>query len=222
MGQYELAHDMAQHATEHRQEADSERQESFRRKRREYEQQLSALGVASVEQAQEWIRKLCVSNGIPQPSDVYSKGDWKGLIWAKCNSFPQRDLLITKIPSMITTHLEKKKSWAEIDLPIDKRNAESVLFAFKRMLVNWEFPKGSVRVDTDDCSLKISEKVVLKAKVSDYVLQLRWCDGDCESWEELQTSVELETIRKAAQEKLDRAKGFAGIGNIGKGKRGPQ
>ncbi|MFV2062354.1 MAG: ATP-binding protein [Chloroflexota bacterium] len=51
--QYGLARELAVSATTHRHEADHERQESFRRKRREFEQQLAALGVANVAQAQQ-------------------------------------------------------------------------------------------------------------------------------------------------------------------------
>jgi uncharacterized protein YhaN len=50
--QYGLAQEMAQAATSQREEVDRERQETFRRKRREFESQLEALGVPDVEKAQ--------------------------------------------------------------------------------------------------------------------------------------------------------------------------
>ena len=170
----------------------------------------------SVEEAQEFIRKLCVSSGIPQPADIFPKGEYKGIIWAKCVTLSQRDVLIAKIRSSKGT--PEKKPWAKIDLPIDKRTAENVLFAFKRMLCDWEYPKQAVKVDTDTCTLKVLGKEILKAKVTDFTLQLQWCDGDWESWEELQSASEFDALQKKAQENLDRAKNFASIGGKGKGK----
>jgi len=51
--QYGLARELAHSATVQRQDADHERQEAFRRKRREFDQQLAALGVADVAQGQQ-------------------------------------------------------------------------------------------------------------------------------------------------------------------------
>ena len=50
--QYGLAQEMAVAATAQRQDVDRERQETFRRKRREFEQQLAAIGVPTVEAAE--------------------------------------------------------------------------------------------------------------------------------------------------------------------------
>ena len=58
--------------------------------------------------------------------------------------------------------------------------------------------------------------------LEDYALQLQWCDGKWESWEELQSSSELEGLRKSAQEKLDRAKTGGVGGGKGKGKADSQ
>ena len=112
-----------------------------------------------------------------------------------------------------------KKPWAQVDRPLDQRTAGSVLLAFKRMLVEWGYGKQQVKVDTDACTLQVDGKEILKAKVSDYTLQLQWSDGAWESWEDLQSSAEFDGLRKSAQEKLDRAKGFASTGTKGKGKK---
>ena len=114
---------------------------------------------------------MCVSVGIPQPADVFPKVDYRGIIWAKCTSLSQRDVLITKIRN--TVGEAEKKPWAKIDLPIDKRTAESALFAFKRMLVEWGYANKAIRVDTDLCVLKVLDKEILKAKVEDFSLKLQ-------------------------------------------------
>lgn len=170
----------------------------------------------SVEEAPEFIRKLCVFSGIPQPVDIFPKGEYKGILWAKCGTLSQRDVLIAKIRN--SKGPPENRPWAKIDLPIDKRTAENVLFAFKHMWCDWEYRKQSVKVDTDTCTLKVLGKEILKAKVTDFTLQLQWCDGDWEPWEEFQSASEFYALQKKAQENLDRATSFASIGGKGKGK----
>ena len=117
---------------------------------------------------------------------------------------------------------KENKTWAKIDLPIDMRTAESALFACKRMLVEWGYTNRAVKVDTNTCVLKIMDKEILAAKVENFNLKLEWCDGEWESWEELQTSTEFDTLCKDAQGKLTRAKQWATDGGKGKGRTDPE
>ena len=100
---------------------------------------------------------------------------------------------------------------------MDKRTAESVLFAFKRMLTEWNYAKESVKIDTDTCCLKVGGKEILKTRVENFVLQVQWMDGEWEHREELQTNDAFKTLRDSAQQKLDRAKD-AGSKGKAKGK----
>eukprot|EP00959_Pyramimonas_sp_CCMP1952_P375849 7872110-Pyramimonas_sp.AAC.1 len=45
--------------------------------------------------------------------------------------------------------------WARLDLPLGPRTAESALFAFKRMLLQWGYGK-KVEVDTGSRVLKVA------------------------------------------------------------------
>ena len=167
---------------------------------------------ASLDDARKWIQKLCSTHSIPQPAEIFAKGEYKGLAFAKCTSASQRELLISAVRQITTS--SGAKPWAKIDLPVDKRTAESVLFAFKRMLVEWNYDKAAIKIDTDTCSLKVGGTEVLRTRVENFTLHTQWCDGEWEQWEELQSAPELASLKTNAQEKLDRAR----VGGVGKGK----
>ena len=108
--------------------------------------------------------------------------------------------------------------WAKIVQPFDIRIAENTLFALKRMLVDWEYDKGCIHVDREARTLSVSGTRVLEVAVEDHILKMKWCDGEWEKWEDLQSAQELATIKKDTQEKLDRAKSSTSTGSKGKGK----
>eukprot|EP00972_Heterocapsa_arctica_P051057 7505817-Heterocapsa_arctica.AAC.1 len=54
--------------------------------------------------------------------------------------------------------------WARPDLPLEVRIPETVLFAFKRTLVEWGFARSIVRVDTDAANVKVGGELALSAK----------------------------------------------------------
>ena len=87
------------------------------------------------------------------------------------------------------------------------------------MFVERGFNKSCIFVDTDELMLKIGGKEVVQAKVKDFTLSLKWCDGKWESWQELQASSELSSITGDVQKQLSKAKDYGG----GKGKgKGPE
>jgi len=137
-----------------------------------------------------------------------------GIIFAKCTSTSHRDILIESIRN--APQSADSKPWANIDQPINVRTAESVLFAFKRMLVDWGskwgFNKNCVWVDRETRTLFAEGKEVMKTHVEDLVLKIRWCDGKWEGWSELQTATEFTALKSSAQEKLDRVKELKGKG----------
>ena len=145
------------------------------------------------EAARQWLIAQCTKSGMPEPIDIYSKGDFKGLIFARCLSCAQRDQPIASINNIPSSVFPK--TWARIDQPIDIRMAESALFAIKRMLVEWKFNKRCVRVDTDTKCLCVAGTLLVKATVENFALKLQWCDGKWEQWQALQGSAEHEKIK---------------------------
>ena len=98
---------------------------------------------SNLEQADAWVSKRCSEASVPKPVRTFLKSEvFGGVIFAKCASGSQRDALIEIIRN--TPQGANPKPWANIDQPINVRTAESVLFAFKFMLVDWGFGKQSV------------------------------------------------------------------------------
>ena len=163
--------------------------------------------VTSTEQAKEWLVKRCMDAGIPQPIEVFVKSEsFQGILFAKATSASHREGIIASVRNFRSD--VSPKPWAKIDQPIDVRTAESVLFAFKTLLVQWKYGKKEVYVDRAKCVLSVAGTEVLKAKVENYELKLTWCNGEWECWEDLQTAQELVALKSKAQETLDRAKHF--------------
>jgi len=172
------------------------------------------------EQAEAWFRKRCSETNTPLPREVYIKGDFKGLIFAKCSSVAHRDQVIAIVRNCPGGVFPKP--WAKVDQPFDIRTAESALSSIKRMLIDWGYNKSAVRVDTDTNTLKIMNKEVAKAEVNDFVLKLTWCDGEWAEWEELQNSEDYVKIQAVAKERLEKAKSSGSGDGKGKGKSFPQ
>ena len=85
------------------------------------------------------------------------------------------------------------------------------------MLVKqWGYNSGCVKYDPDAGTLSVANKEVLKVMVTDFELILQWTDGEWESWEALQSSEELSSIKSSAKINLQKAKEFTT--SKGKGK----
>jgi hypothetical protein len=168
----------------------------------------------TLEQAQEWLSKRCIDSGVPQPIETYCKStEFNGVLFAKCLSASHRDQTISAVRR--TNGASFPKPWAKIDQPLDIRTGENTLFAFKRMLVDWGYSKGCIFVDREARTLTVAGTKVLEVVVEENVLKMKWCNGEWESWEDLQAAQELADIQQKAQDTLNRAKGST---DKGKGK----
>ena len=76
-----------------------------------------------------------------------------------------------------------------------------------------------MEVVTGNMVLKVAGEEIMKADVTEYVLNVQWCSGDWERWEEFKNDQEFVDLTTNAQEKLDRAKDYADSSS-GKGKKG--
>lgn len=180
-------------------------------------------GNLTFEDAKKWLSKHCDNLKIPPPPEVYTKGEFVGLLFAKCASPTHRDTILASIRAASNAaYGNDQRTWAKIDRPFTLRTVESALLAMRRMLISWEYPKSLVQVDMNNSTLKVAGKEIAKVTVDSYNLQVQWMDGEWEKWEELQSSEEMATIQKAAKERLDKAKSFS-MGRKGMSKgQGPQ
>eukprot|EP00438_Fugacium_kawagutii_P006461 Skav224965 [mRNA] locus=scaffold3893:17080:25909:+ [translate_table: standard] len=135
-------------------------------------------GEATFESAKEWLTKHCQSYRIEPPAEIYTKGPYAGLIFAKCVSPTQRDSILSSIRTLHTSASSAPKTWAKVDKPLNARTVESTLMAMKRMLIEWEYPRSIIDIDLDAYTLSVGRKEIVKVSVDNFSLQLKWVDGE--------------------------------------------
>ena len=179
---------------------------------------LGGLGGLSKEEAQQWMKdKLEVAKG-PQPEDIYCKGDFKGLLFAKFATKVDRDKAVGKFRQAKLENLGEKV-WAKPDKPVEKRVPEMFLFGLKKTMVQtWGWNKFAVWVDEAELTLKAEGELVVTASVVEgsgsKKLVCDW-NGEWATWQQLQRSSELAQLLLKAEETLGKTSG-----NKGKGKNG--
>ncbi|CAE7476081.1 Cpox [Symbiodinium sp. CCMP2592] len=184
--------------------------------------------VSSLEEAKVWLNKHCVKSGLtpPGPMDVYTKGPFSNLIFVKCQSETHRDCFIQSTRDFSKLHRDSNRGevassqlFAKVDLPFEIRTVEGALYAMKKMLISWNFNALEIKYDIHIGVLAVGGREIVKVRVQDFSLKFEWCDGEWQTWEELQDSPEMADIASKAQTRLEKAKARAS--NKGKGK-GPE
>ena len=177
------------------------------------------------EAAQSWINAHCKQSGVTLPTEMFFKTEYVGVVFAKYTCDADRDKLISSIAALPKKQFAKgarnPNIWSRIDRPIDVRMAETCLFRMKRMLGDWGYSKSCIKVeadpDTERLTMKVAGKEVVQVDVKDLQLQVKWCDGEWETWDALQLSAELAQIKSECQGKLDKAKSYCQFKGKGKG-----
>jgi hypothetical protein len=169
---------------------------------------IGGLGAASSGQAAvEWVRdalqKLCIKS----PQDVYHKcgdRDFNGMVFVRFDSANVRDEAIVTFNASKSFFSHEKK-YLNPDLPTDERIPRSFLFAFKRLLADWEFRKPSVNVNTDTAVLSVEGLPVVKAFVEAGVLELEWLSDKWLQWKDLQDDQAFTKLIQDAKDKLSKS-----------------
>jgi len=181
-------------------------------------------GSTSFEIAREWIQQQLVSMNIHLPdANTFHKSTYTGVVFTKCDSVKMRNEIIAAVQKMPEADKKvdySKRLFAAVDKPIDERSARSVLLSIKYMLSKWGINKSAIQVDEVAGTLSIQGKTILCVEVRDYILNVKWCDGEWEQWEQLQNDPELADITSKAQDKLGKAKAVSSSSK-GKGKTNP-
>ena len=169
------------------------------------------VGFGSKLEADEWLEDKLRSLLCPQAVETYIKGnDFNGLLFVKFADKRSRDIAVAKFRG---AYLQRsgKAVWAKADLPIQQRVPESYLFGLKRVLVEWGFNRGVVRVDTTAGSLTVAGEQVVASMVVGGRLQNSWC-GAWADWAELHQATEVVELGRRAAEALGRAAAGGGGG----------
>ena len=164
----------------------------------------------------DWVTSLLAQQGL-HPQEVYWKGDWNGMLWAKFNNESERDKAVKVLKGCGLG----AGGWAGVDRVLEDRVVGSFLLGLKRHLVDWGFDRKEVRVDLDKdpATTTVGKgkdgKPVITARVRGGKMEVDWVDATWGEWEELTSSSEYRALISKAAEKLGKS---SGGGSAGKGK----
>ena len=171
--------------------------------------------------AKEWIKNKLWELWGPTPVDVYTKGDFNGMVFCKFQTEVEKEQAISIVRANTLTYGDKEiKMWP--DAPAVERIPKSFLFALKRLLLKWDYDKKSLWVDEAGKILKIGDEIVISTGVDGTDLITDFGEG----WADFLRCAELEEMMKTHKERLKRSltpkKGTGkGKGKAGKAK-GPE
>ena len=144
------------------------------------------------------------------PSKIYSKGQFKGILWVKFESTAVRD----RVAESLRKHKDSfpgSSIWCAADLPIAMRVERKFLFQLKRLLIAWSWQPFEVRVDTDTSSLSISNHLIVSVCAHSQSCTFSFADG----WDQRLASPELEQFKQEAISKMAARQIGKGVGKSG-------
>ena len=98
------------------------------------------------EAAKVWLKAKLHDLGVTPPSDIYAKGDFQNMLFAKFGTTVERDNAVLKMWKS-NFKIGDKTVWSRPDLPIDQRVPQAFLFALKKQLLQWNYTKEECYVD---------------------------------------------------------------------------
>ena len=101
---------------------------------------------ATLQEAETFIKNKLWTYWGPTMSDIYTKGDFKGMAFCKFESKENRDKAVNIFDQQRFKHGEHN-IWANPDLPVVDRQTNSFLFAAKKTMVGWGWAKTSIYAD---------------------------------------------------------------------------
>ena len=85
-------------------------------------------------EAKEWLKQRLTQLGVETPADIYTKGTFTGILFARFSCGAVRDGVAS---AFWKARLEYggKLTWSRPDLPLEQRVPESFLFALRKQLM---------------------------------------------------------------------------------------
>lgn len=80
---------------------------------------------------------------LPRAEDIYSKGDFIGVIFCRFGSELKRDKVVKSIRRM-SCNIGKNTVWCKPDMPLEECIPRGALFAIKKMMVEWGYAKKAL------------------------------------------------------------------------------
>ena len=141
--------------------------------------------------------------------------DFNGVVFAKYPSQAERDSAIRKIQAA-AMDFDGQKIWSKPEQPLKTRAAIGLLFAAKRMLVDWQFDKWSLWVDTDQLNLSCGDDMIFKIELQEHDLTIGY-SPDWQTYLETDNAKWTEVV-EAARTKVKKQQAQKATKGLGKGK----
>ena len=168
-----------------------------------------------------WSNTVLQESDGPQPYDTYIKGDmqqFNGIVFGKFASTQERDLAVKKVQQKRLSY-GGQDVWAKPDQVLEVRVLESVLFAAKKMMVDWQWHKKNLWVNKDLGCLTLGSEHVLSVEVVESCVKVTYGND----WEDYIFNSEhpdntfWKSVLETAANKLKKKKS-EGTKGMGKGK----
>ena len=150
------------------------------------------------EDAERWLsNQLWYYNG-PTSVEVYCKGAFSGIIFAKFHSKGERDLALRTLKEAAKEDTSKKV-WVKADQVLQERAARSLAFGLKFALHNsWGFETESLWADAEGRTAKVwvGNEDVMTVVVEDKSMKIEYAPG----WKEWLTDPAYPDFKKMVEE----------------------
>ena len=147
-------------------------------------------------------------------SEIFSKGEFKGILFAKFESKESRNRSIESFRKATLTR-SGSRCWASEDAPVEERACKKFLFGIKKSLVEWEgFGKFEVWVDVKNFAIYFNNEFIASIKVNSKK-ELEFQYG--EEWEDYLKQGNLNEIISECKDMIGRSLSAEGKAK-GKGK----
>ena len=141
---------------------------------------IGGLGtLSSVEEAKKWITDQLWHLYGPQPGDIFTKGDFKSVIFAKFASKGQRDTAANLLQKARMTE-GGSPVWARPDHPLEMRVLRSLVFGTKYVMKQWGYSGLWADAEEGTGVLWYGSDLVFSVKIVDRNLSIDYGPG----WEE--------------------------------------
>lgn len=116
--------------------------------------------LATQERSETWLLDKLRSLWAPALAEIFSKGDFKGQIFAKFPTQVDRDEALKAIRKASLKE-GAHEVWAKEDLPVETRASRGILFGLKYLLKSWEI--HGAKVDEETTQLTIGAETAQSA-----------------------------------------------------------
>ena len=166
----------------------------------------------SLDDADKYIRDQLWWMKGPRIVETYTKGEFKGLVFAKFSSKAERDAAVMLFRSNKLI-LGGNAIWAKEDLPLEERIPQSFLFGLKKLMIGWGYEKMAVWVDLSKNQLLVGTDIVIALTVEEKELKT----DIAKDWQDdLRKDSDFTKLLDESKEKL--RLGGAATKGLGKGK----